>query len=253
MSGILTTSDNQKIHYDHYKNGHKEVIIIAHGFFNSKQSLLLQELANSFKDEYDVVLFDFRGHGESQGVFYWTSKEYQDVLAVLDYAKKYYEKIGVVGFSMGAATSIISASKSDIVDSLVAVSSPSEFGKIDFHFWDLDIENDLVYGLIGKGRKGKGVRPGPFWERKEKPIDLVKDFKVPVFYIHGDADWVVRPWHSKKLFENTKSVKDLAIIKKGLHAEYLIRRNKKEIVILIKNWFEKTLRNNNYYGQSQTS
>jgi len=59
LSGILITSDNQKIAYDNYNNGHKEVIIIAHGFYNSKDAVLLQQLKDNLIDSYDVAMFDF--------------------------------------------------------------------------------------------------------------------------------------------------------------------------------------------------
>src|SRR5476649_8713 len=95
-SGYLITSDKHKIHYDRYNGGHDKVIIIAHGFFNSKQAVLLMKLAEDLNDEFDVIVFDFRGHGLSQGVFYWTSKEYLDLLAVVEFAKKHYVKIGVI-------------------------------------------------------------------------------------------------------------------------------------------------------------
>lgn len=242
LSGYLLTSDQHKIYYDHYKNNHKEVVIIAHGFYNSKQSALLKELAQSLTDEYDVIAFDFRGHGKSEGAFCWTSKEYLDLSAVLEYAHSKYNKIGVIGFSLGAATSIITATKTDLIDSLVCISAPTDFDKIDYHWWELDVENDLVYGFIGKGGKGKGVKPGPFWEEKEKPIDLVKKIKVPILYIHGDSDWVIKPWHSKELYKNTSSEKELMIIEKGPHAEYLIRKNKDKVIQSIRQWFEKTLK-----------
>ena len=74
LSGYLETSDKHRIHYDQYKADHKKVIIIAHGFFNSKQAVLLKQLAESLNDQYDCLLFDFRGHGQSKGLFYWTAK-----------------------------------------------------------------------------------------------------------------------------------------------------------------------------------
>lgn len=241
IEGLLTTSDGQNVAYHHYKNGHAQVAIIAHGFFNSKQALLIKEFAGSLNDAYDMIAFDFRGHGKSKGLFYWTAKEYQDLLAVIEYAHRSYATIGVVGFSLGAATSIIAATKTNFIKSVVAISAPTELRKVDYHFWDLDIENDIIYTLIAEGKIGTGVRSGPFWEKKEKPIALVNDLKAPILYIHGDKDWVIRPWHSKRLYENTRSEKDIAIIKNGPHAEYLIRKNKHEIVALIKDWFVKTL------------
>ena len=240
-SGYCVTSDQHKVHYDQHRSGHNKVIIIAHGFFNSKQSVLLNDLVMSVSDEYDVIVFDFRGHGKSSGLFYWTSREYKDLLAVLDYAHLQYIKIGVMGFSLGGSTSIITATKTKYIDSLVLVSAPCELEKVEYRLWELDPENDLWFGLLKEGGKGKGVRPGPFWHKKEKPIDVIDKITAPVLYIHGDRDWVVKEWHSQELHRKTKSLKDLVIIKNGPHAEYLIRKFKDKIVQLTKKWFHSTM------------
>jgi len=241
LSGYLTTSDQHRIYYDQFKAEHKKVIIIAHGFFNSKQALLLKQLGESLNDEYDIILFDFRGHGQSKGLFYWTAKEYLDLLSVVEFASKSYERIGLIGLSLGAATSIIAASKTSLINSIIAISAPTELGKIDYRFWQFDVKNDLFYNLFGKGRQGKGVRPGPFWYKKEKPLDLVKKTEIPIFYIHGDSDWVIRYWHSKELYKNTTSHKRLSIIKNGSHAEHLFLEHKDEMLRLIREWFHDTL------------
>lgn len=209
----IKTSDGQDIVLDHYQHGHDKVIIIAHGFFNSKDALLLKALGLALDDRYDIIIMDFRGHGKSGGLFYWTSKEYLDLQTVLDYAQKSYQRIGVIGFSLGAATSLIAASRGDLITSLIAVSAPSEFEKIEYRFWELSFENDIVYSLIGEGKIGKGVRPGPFWQKKDKPIDRVEKIQCPVLYIHGQADWLIKPWHSEALYKRTIAPKHLAIIK----------------------------------------
>jgi len=242
ISGYLLTSDNYRIHYDHYKDGHQNVIVIAHGFFNSKQAILLKQLAESLNDEYDVILFDFRGHGQSKGLFYWTSKEYLDLVSIVEFASKTYQSIGLIGFSLGAAISIIAASKTSLINSIIAISAPVEFRKIDFRFWKLSIKNDLFYNLFGEGRNGKGVRPGPFWFKKEKPLEIVKKIEIPIFYIHGDSDWVIRYWHSEELYKSTSALKRLNIIKNGPHAEYLFLAHRDEMLRLIREWFRETLR-----------
>ena len=144
LSGHCLASDHYKVYYDLYKSNHEEVIIIAHGFFNSKQAVLLEELARVLNNDYDVILFDFRGHGQSQELFYWTTKEYLDLLAIIEFASKHYKKIGVIGFSLGASTSIIAASKTAVINSIVSISAPLEFKKIDCHLWQFDIKNDLI-------------------------------------------------------------------------------------------------------------
>ena len=42
LSGYLITLDHRKVPYDHYKSNHEKVIIVAHGFYNSKQAILLK-------------------------------------------------------------------------------------------------------------------------------------------------------------------------------------------------------------------
>ena len=241
MSGILSTADGQQVHYDHYQNGFDKVVIIAHGFFNSKDAVLLKELAAELSTDYDVIVFDFRGHGKSSGLFYWTAKEPQDLEAVLDYAKDKYKEVGLIGFSLGAAISLITAALTDKVDSLVSVSAPLDFAKIEYHFWELDPYFDIFYNVVGKGRIGKSIRPGPFWVKKERPIDIVGKIKIPVFYIHGQRDWLIKPWHSEELYKNTQSHKKLEIIENGPHAEYLILTHKEKTVRLIRDWFKQTL------------
>ncbi len=239
-SGQVLTTDAQQIFYNHYMSGHKEVVIIAHGFFNSKESALIKSLCEKLQENFDVIAFDFRGHGESEGLFYWTSKEYLDLQAILNYAQDKYEKIGVIGFSLGAATSIITLAKTDVARSLIAVSPPTQLEKIDYRFWGLDVENDILYNL-GEGRIGKGVRPGPFWLEKDMPINVISELKMPVLFIHGDADWIIKPWHSEMLFEKANTEKRIAIIKNGPHAEYLMREHENEFLQLIREWFAQTL------------
>lgn len=243
LSGTLLTSDKCSIDYFHYKNNHENVVIIAHGFYNSKEAVLLEQLAEGLFKDYDILLFDFRGHGKSKGLFSWGSNEKKDLTAVIDYVSGQYKKIGLIAFSIGGSVSLNTISHDDRINSFVCVSAPSDINKVDYHFWQLDIKNDLIYTMISKeGRRGKGVRPGPFWFKKEKPLDSVDKIKIPVFYIHGDKDWVVKPWHSKSLYEKTKSPKKILIIKNGPHAEYLMKDNRNEFLGSIEEWFRETLK-----------
>ena len=240
--GTLLTADNCNIDYRHYQNNKDKVIVIAHGFYNSKDAVLLTELAKYFFDDYDVFMFDFRGHGKSSGLYSWISKEDQDLNAALDYLKGKYKKTGLIAFSLGGSVSINVLAKRHDVDSLVCISTPSDFSKIDYQFWNLNFKDDLVYTLFTKeGQKGRGFRPGPFWLKKEKPIDNVGKIGIPVLYIHGEKDWVIRPWHSKALYEKTTSRKKIIMIKNGPHAEYLMKNSEEEFVSEIKNWFNQTL------------
>jgi hypothetical protein len=240
--GTLLTADKVKIAYNHYCGGHDTVVIINHGFWNSKDASEIKTLAEHLIDDYDVFTFDMRGHGKSTGLFTWTSREENDLKAVLDFLKGKYKKIGVVAFSLGAAVSINAYTDYPGVDAMVCISPVADCRKIDYRFWELDLKTDFYYTLISKaGRTGKGVRPGAFWLKKKSPLDSIKKLTIPILYIHGDKDWVVKPWHSQKLYDNTSGEKERALIKNGAHAEYLARDNTNEVVKLIKEWFNKYL------------
>ncbi|MBP7215975.1 MAG: alpha/beta fold hydrolase [Candidatus Omnitrophica bacterium] len=242
ISHMLTTPDRHTIAYTYYPAGHEKVVIIAHGFYNSKDAVVLQQLAKHFLPEYDVFMFDFRGHGQSSGLFTWTSEEGQDLNAVFDFVEARYKKIGIIAFSIGGSVAINELSKRQRADSLVCVSAPSVMSRIDYQWWALDWDQDFIYTMLTKeGRKGKGVRPGPFWLAKEKPITSVEKLTVPVLYIHGDRDWVIRPWHSQALYNKTKTIKKIVFIEKGLHAEYLIRGFPEQFYREVDQWFHKTL------------
>ncbi len=235
----VRAEDGLRIEFDHYKAGHEKLVVIAHGFYNSKESLLLQDLGQSLLDSCDVAIMDFRGHGKSGGLFHWASKEPMDLEAVLGCLRPDYHRIAVIGFSFGAGIGMIVAGTTDLMDNLVFVSGPSEFKKIDFRWWELDVDNDIMFNL-GPGGRGKGVRPGPFWHPKIQPIDIVEKLSVPVCYIHGDADWTIKPWHAQALYEKTPARKSLKIIHGGPHAEYLMRKHKEQFVGEIKAWLDQT-------------
>jgi pimeloyl-ACP methyl ester carboxylesterase len=241
-TGFVKTQDNVKISYRHFFGGKDTVVVICHGFTNSKDSDYSSSLNKALSADFDIFAFDMRGHGKSSGVFTMSSREEKDFIAVLDYLKGKYAKTAVVSFSMGAAVAINTLSKRSDVQSLVCISPVSDVSKIDNHFWEMDVEGDIIYSLFtAAGRRGRGVSQGPFWLKKEKPSEAVKKLKIPVLYIHGSKDWLIKPHHSRRLYANTQSEKKFVFIENGTHAEYLLRDHYQDMITLIKDWFKQTI------------
>ncbi|MGA2775379.1 MAG: alpha/beta fold hydrolase [Candidatus Omnitrophota bacterium] len=236
------TEDGKRIALIHVKGGFSKVIIIAHGFYNNKDTFLFRGITEAFSKEYDVIVFDFRGHGKSSDVFTWTAREQKDLRAIIVYAKdNRYTKIGVIGFSFGAAIAMIEASHHQNIDSLIAVSAPADLRSINYHFWEKDMWEDLKLNFGIKGQ-GKGVRLGSLSLEKIRPIDIVdKISPTPVLFVHGEKDWLVKPNHSQRLFEKAKNPKALTIIKDGGHAERMFDVFPDQFMKICLDRFRKTL------------
>jgi fermentation-respiration switch protein FrsA (DUF1100 family) len=147
----------------------------------------------------------------------------------------------VIGFSLGGAIALIEASCHHNIDSLIAVSTPAELGRINYHFWEKDMWEDLMLNFGIKGR-GKGVRPGSPALQKVRPIDIVdKVSPAPVLFLHGEKDWLVKPSHSRRLFDKAKLPKDILIIKGGGHAERIFDVFPEQFMKICLDRFKQTL------------
>jgi pimeloyl-ACP methyl ester carboxylesterase len=99
-------------------------VVMAHGYGSNKSQML--ERAAVLHDAYNIVLFDFRNHGQSsetattQGV-----REASDLRAVLDWleAAKGPDQIAVLGVSMGGASALAEADRDERVDALIIEST----------------------------------------------------------------------------------------------------------------------------------
>lgn len=78
-------------------------LILAHGYGSNKGDLV--PLIKAFHDSYNVLLFDFRAHGESGGMFAtFGAREQLDVIAAGRYLlSQGHNDIGLWGFSTGGS------------------------------------------------------------------------------------------------------------------------------------------------------
>ncbi|MFA5255354.1 MAG: alpha/beta fold hydrolase [Candidatus Omnitrophota bacterium] len=242
-SGTLYTSDNIEISCDHYRRGFDSVVIVCPGFFNSKDNRWMRKTVDMLLGEYDVIIFDFRGHGKSAGKYTWSAKEKADVDTVVNYAiSRGYKNIGILAFSLGAAAAVNDAATRNDIKSMVLISCPSAFNSIDYHFWEPGMWADLKDNIDSKWA-GKGARTGSILLHKEDPINSIGGIKdAAILFINGDEDWVIKPWHSKTLYDKTNTYKKIEIIEGGFHAERLIQFHYDRMSRLILDWFSKTLR-----------
>lgn len=235
---FLKAADGVKIAINHHQTGHDEVLIIAHGWFMTKDSNCFSNMANVFSKDFDIISMDFRGHGRSSGFYTFTSKEPQDLKAVVDYAKQYYKKIYLMGFSLGGALVLIHSALEKDVDKIIAVSAPHSFIKIENHMWKKEAwwHSIKKFELI----RWLTVRPSLIIGKKIRPIDIVSKIEVPTLFLAGKQDATVRAWHSLSLYRIAKCKKRFELFEDCCHAEDLFFQERNRFIKACIDWLKES-------------
>lgn len=185
----------------------KGTAIIVHGLDSQKadSEVGFPDLARKLYDrEVGVLLFDLRGHGNSgdgklSGGFF----EQQDLLGAFDFLVNRGvgpHKIGVVGFSMGGAVTLLSAAREprmqavitdsafadirDMLSSEIPKRSPVPKGLSKAFIPGITVTTRLVYGIELD---------------KIVPEKAISGLRYPVLLIHSRADERIPFEHSLRL------------------------------------------------------
>jgi len=103
-----------------FRNGNEACIVMAHGFGAVKDALL--PYAGVFKEKFDVLLFDYRHFGRSDGEprqLISIKKQLEDWERAVKYAKERYRKVALWGSSFSGGHVLVTASQLD-VDAVVS-------------------------------------------------------------------------------------------------------------------------------------
>lgn len=234
-TGFVTTEDNIKIAYNHYQSGHDTVLILAHGWFMSKDSRAFTEIAEQFENNYNVITFDFRGHCKSNGLYSFGHNETKDLSAIVDYAKANYKHIYLMGFSLGSLISIDYCANNDNIENLILVSAPIDFRKIENNVFS---PNAFIPTLKKfEFKRWTSIQFTHPFKQKPVPIEQIDKITIPTLFIGGEKDPIIRIWHNHELFERAIEPKKELIVKGGKHAEDIYLENKELFVKVCLEWF----------------
>jgi len=174
---------------------------------------------------YNVLMFDMRGHGESGGEHISAGLcEKNDLLGAIDYIRSrgIENKIGVLGFSMGAAVCLMAAPESEEIDAVVADAAYADLVSIiESEFAERsDLPKFFIPIILSMTRNIYDVDFTAI-----KPEEAVKETSVPVFIIHGEQDEMIPVEHAYRLKEATQNPDSrLWIVPEAQHANsYLVR------------------------------
>lgn len=233
---FLKTKDGVRIAINHHQTGHDEVLIIAHGWFMTKDSTYFTDMAKTFSKDFDVISMDFRGHGRSSGFYTFTSKEPQDMKAVVNYAKHNYKKIYLIGFSLGGALALIHSALDKDVNKVIAVSAPHSFIKIENQMWRKEAWSHSFRKF--EFVRWITVRPSPIIGPKIRPIDIVDKIAIPTLFIAGRHDATVHAWHTLSLYRKAKCEKYFELFDDCCHAEDLFYQERHRFINLCTKWLQ---------------
>lgn len=230
----LKTKDGVMIAVNHYQNNFDSVVVLAPGWFMTKDSKSFVEMSEIFSENSDVLAMDFRGHGKSGGFYTFTSKEVNDISCVIEFAKQHYKKIYLVGFSLGGALVLIAGSKFDCINKIIAVSAPTSFEKIENQIWRPEAWIPTFQKCEMK--RWLSIRPSLFICKKIKPIDIIEKVKCPTLFLAGEKDPTVFAWHTEALYKKAICEKGYELFHDCCHAEDLFIQDREKFIKLCTDW-----------------
>lgn len=173
----------------------KKTLILLHGYPADKGDIL-PALSFLHKD-YNLLLFDFRYLGESEGKYSTAgAKEVKDLLAAIQFLKsKAIEEVGVWGFSMGGAVALMSIKKAPEIKAVVSEASYASLAQMAAELFKIPgLRYPLAY-LIGLWTKiFLGIDISNI-----SPVKAVQNTTIPLLLIHSSTDAVIPFSHARIL------------------------------------------------------
>lgn len=165
-----------------------------------------------FTRGYNVLLFDWRGFGESSD---WPTEQDRlchaefiaDYDAAVDFLKQQPEvdaaRMGVMGFSTGAYLSFAVAAKRNDIAAYVGRALLTSF--------------DDILPMLKKVFPDRNFLAPENYPGELLPVNAAKKISIPVFLIVGEKDNRTPVWMSRKIADELKGTKELWIVPDAEH------------------------------------
>lgn len=190
----LRTSDGIRLTAQHWDSGLRDLgCVVAHGFTGSSRSGDVQAISRALAAHgAGVLAIDFRGHGRSGGRSTVGAEEIHDVAAGVQWLRRRgYERVAVLGWSMGGSAVLRYAGLGGDCDAVVSVSSPGRWHErgtraMRIVHWLCETRTGRMLLRLGRRTRLKGAR----WDiDPEAPYEVAGAIApTPLLIVHGDAD-----------------------------------------------------------------
>ncbi|MGD1039792.1 MAG: alpha/beta hydrolase [Dehalococcoidales bacterium] len=190
--------------------GNKTIIIVHGGFQNRlDDNVDTLDLTKSLvADGYNVLLFDLRGRGESQGTGLNILTNEDDIGGAVDYLNSRgitEDDAGIIGFCSGAASTAIFTSQENVG----AVVLDGCFASVETMVNRQASERHIPTFLVDSFIPGLEITVKLFFGAvPQDPINVVPEINCPVFFIHEQDDNLTTTQETDELFAAAKNPAD---------------------------------------------
>lgn len=197
-------------------------VIMAHGYMGSAETMA--NFAKMYHDwGYNVLVPDARGHGESEGDyigFGWPErKDYLQWIDKLLAENGKDAQITLYGISMGGAT-VMMTSGEKLPENVKAIVEDCGYSTVneELAYQLKDMFHLPSFPLVPVTSLITKIRAGYFFGEASSIAQLKKN-KVPMLFIHGDADKFVPFEMLDEVYKATDAPKEKFVVKGAEHAK----------------------------------
>ena len=178
-----------------------KTIILLHGYPADKGNILPS--LSFLHDQYNLLLFDFRYHGQSEGSYSTVgAREDKDLLAAINYLQaRGINEVGVWGFSLGGAVALMTAPQASQIKAIVSESSYASLGLMTRQLYvipGLRYPLGWLTGLWGKIFIGINIK-------NVSPAKSASELSISVLLIHSTNDQVIPFSHAQLIKESLQN------------------------------------------------
>jgi dienelactone hydrolase len=187
-------------------SGSDSVLLIVNGGFQNRVDPIADtlELSRDLVNRgYNILLFDLRGRGESQGEARSLTNMERDIGGAIDYLNSRGFppcKIGIIGYCSGAASTCIFASKENVGGVVLDGCFTSVRSMVYNQASSRGIPPVLVIIFVPGVQLAATIFYG---YQAVNPIDVVGKVRCPIFFIHEENDDLVPPQETTELFNES--------------------------------------------------
>jgi pimeloyl-ACP methyl ester carboxylesterase len=187
----------------------RATFVYLHGIADNRGSAA-HVIARFLPQGYDVIAYDGRAHGDSDGeACTYGFFEKQDLHRVIDTIDG---PVVLIGASLGAAVALQEAADDSRVRAIVAAETFSDLRTVATERAPWFFTRERIDRAFQVARSQAG-----FDIDAVSPVRAAAHITAPVLLIHGDADVDTPPAHSKRVFDALRGPKRLILVPGATH------------------------------------